>query len=176
MKSSLVERAPILEGLPPTGDAGAQVLILGSFPSEASLRAQQYYAHPRNNFWTIMSALFGFGSTDGYDAGIAALTAHGVAVWDVIGRCRRAGSMDHAIQDPEANDVIGWLDRHPNIRGVALNGGKAAETARRNVPGLFARSGLRVRRMPSTSPANASIPMTDKMRAWAEIKEWLRDA
>ena len=49
----------ILTGLPPILDVEVETLILGSFPSPASLAACHYYAHPQNQFWRIMAALTG---------------------------------------------------------------------------------------------------------------------
>jgi hypothetical protein len=50
---------PRLQGLAPVVGPGAKLLVLGSFPGVVSLTAQQYYAHPRNQFWPILSALWG---------------------------------------------------------------------------------------------------------------------
>ena len=172
MRSSVAERTPLLYGLPPIGDAGSRVLILGSFPSGASLRAQEYYAHPRNNFWRIMEDLFGIDRSGNYEERAAGLIEHRIAVWDVIGQCRREGSADQAIEDAAPNDLTGWLGEHQGVRGIAFNGAKAEDTTRRSVPSLFTWPGIAERRFPSTSPANASISLASKLAAWAQIKDW----
>ena len=112
---------PLLEGFPPVVDDGARLLILGSFPSVQSLAARQYYGNPRNAFWPITSALFGFDAQAPYETRLAALQSHGVALWDVLHKCRRAGSSDAKI-DPKslvAND-FGQLFGHlpPHHAGV----------------------------------------------------------
>ncbi len=175
MSSSVADAPARLCGLPPIADNRSRVLILGSFPSEASLRAQEYYAHPRNNFWPIVENLFGINRLASYQERTEKLLANRVAVWDVIRNCRRKGSADQAIQDAEANGLIEWVAEHQDIRGIAFNGGKAEATARRCEPQLFRRDGVEFKRLPSTSPANASITLASKVAAWAQIKEWAED-
>ena len=85
-----------------------RILILGSMPGTASLHATQYYAHPRNAFWPIISELFDLPSGD-YETRAALLARKGVAVWDVLKTCFRAGSLDSAIDDRTI--VVNDLDR-----------------------------------------------------------------
>jgi TDG/mug DNA glycosylase family protein len=151
---------PILGALP-------RVLILGSMPGAASLAAGQYYAHPRNAFWPILGELLGFAPTAPYDERVAALQAHGIAVWDVLQTCIRPGSLDAAIErDSEvANDLPGLLAAQPGIATICFNGGAAAATFRRHVPAACT-DGRRLVPLPSTSPANASWSFARKLSAW----------
>ena len=156
--------SPLLCGLPPVVDDGAEVLILGSFPSAQSLAAGKYYANPRNAFWPIMGELFGFDRSAPYDARLAALRSAGVALWDVLRECRRIDSADSTI-DPKSlvvNDFDALFDEHPSIARVYFNGAKAAELYRRRVG---YRDAAEYRRLPSTSPARA-VPPGAKLAAW----------
>jgi hypoxanthine-DNA glycosylase len=119
-----------------------------------------------------MGRMFGFKPDSAYEDRVASLVANHVAVWDVIHRCRRIGSMDQAIQDQEPNDLIGWISEHSDVRQIAFNGAKAEETARGCVPELFSTSDLAMCRLPSTSPANASVLMSAKLEAWSQIAKW----
>ncbi|HBN52823.1 MAG TPA: DNA-deoxyinosine glycosylase, partial [Stenotrophomonas sp.] len=87
----------VLQGLPAQVNGHCRVLVLGSMPGMASLQAARYYAHPRNRFWPLMGALCGFDPQLDYAQRMAGLQAAGVGLWDVIGRCRRRGSLDAAI-------------------------------------------------------------------------------
>lgn len=155
----------VLSGLAPIADAGTRLLVLGSFPGVASLRAQQYYGHPRNQFWPILSALWGLDLVGaGYDERLAAVRRHGLGIWDVYARCERVGSLDSAIENAELNDLPGLLRLAPRLEAIAHNGGESAR-AMRITRGL----GLPVHRLPSTSPANASWSFDRKLAAWRAV-------
>lgn len=159
-----------LEGFPPVATRDARVLVLGSMPGAASLRAAQYYAHPQNRFWPIMGALVGALPTLPYRQRLRRLTGAGIALWDVLAACEREGSLDSAIRDDtaEANDFAGFFTAHPRIRAVLFNGGKAEAAFRRLVLPSLPALALDCRRLPSTSPANASQPAAMKLAAWRD--------
>jgi hypoxanthine-DNA glycosylase len=142
----------VLDGLAPIADAHTRLIVLGSFPGVASLRAQQYYGHPRNHFWPILSALWQVDlQTAPYAQRLAAVRAHGLGIWDVYASCEREGSLDSAIENARLNDLAGLRRRAPRLEAIAHNGGESAR-AMRHTRAL----GLPVHRLPSTSPANAS--------------------
>jgi len=164
--------AGILHGFPPVEPECARVLVLGSMPGAASLRARQYYAHPQNAFWRIAGDLFGFDPAAPYAVRTAALAASGVALWDVLMNCARAGSMDSDIE-PETivcNDFAAFFGRHPLVTRVFFNGATAERLfLRRVLPNLARGPELRCERLPSTSPAYASVPYAEKLLAWRAI-------
>jgi hypoxanthine-DNA glycosylase len=159
----------LLYGLPPIIADGAGTLILGNMPSVMSLAAQQYYANPRNAFWRITGDIFGFDASAAYDVRVAALTAHEIAVWDVLRSCRRVGSLDSAVEPDsvEANDFRGFFEEHPNIQQVFFNGAAAEKNFNRLVRVV---PDLRYLRLPSTSPAQ-TMGYRDKLAAWRIIGE-----
>lgn len=153
----------------PVADLRSEVLILGSMPGTASLAAQQYYAHRHNTFWRILGELLGFDATADYPVRIAALKAGGIALWDVLESCVRPGSLDSMIVDERTNDFAAFFRAHDRIRRVYFNGAKAEASFRRRVlPGLDA-GNLSFTRMPSTSPAHASLSYARKLAAWSVI-------
>ncbi|MGB3352558.1 MAG: DNA-deoxyinosine glycosylase [Mycobacterium sp.] len=155
---------PTLQGFPPIIAAGARILILGNMPGVASLDAQQYYAHPRNAFWPIAAALFGFDPAVPYEDRVTALTGAGVAVWDVLRSCRRVGSLDAAVERDSmvANDFGALFSAHPTITRVLFNGAAAAKNYRRLVA---VEQPLSYATLPSTSPAH-TVRFDDKLSAW----------
>ncbi|HEY4581727.1 MAG TPA: DNA-deoxyinosine glycosylase [Lysobacter sp.] len=162
-----------LQGLPPIENPGARVLVLGSMPGGMSLRTGRYYAHPRNLFWPLMGALVGASPALAYDARLQSLRDAGIALWDVIASCEREGSLDSAIRGAVANDFTGFFARHGALRSVLFNGAAAEATFLRQVPRDAVPAGVRLLRLPSTSPANRSIGDDARQRQWAAA---LRDA
>ena len=163
-----------VSSFPPQVGAGCKVLVLGTVPSLRSLEMQQSYAHPHNLFWPFMGVLYGAGPGLPYAERIARLHAAGVGIWDVLKDCHRAGSLDSSIRvDSEVpNDIPGLLLDYPTIRAIALNGGKAQQVfARRILPAIPAarRGAIEILALPSTSPANASIPRDVKLERWRAL-------
>lgn len=161
---------PLCISLAPVWRADARLLLLGSMPGQRSLQAQAYYAHPRNAFWTIVDALFDVPAGAPYRRRLVQLMDAGVALWDVIGRCRRRGSLDQRIETAsvEPNDLAGLLQCCPRIERIGFNGAAAELAFRRHVlPGLEPRLARIERvRLPSTSPAHAAMSRTAKIEAW----------
>ena len=154
-----------LQGLAPILDADTRLIVLGSFPGAASLRAQRYYAHPYNQFWKILGALWGLPLHDmPYQERTDILRARGLGVWDVYAACERAGSLDSAIENAQLNDLASLSTRCPRLRAIAHNGGESYRHARHTRA-----LGLPVYRLPSTSPANASWSLARKLDAWREV-------
>lgn len=155
-----------LLGLPPVVGADTRVLILGSFPGAQSLALAQYYAHPRNQFWPILAALWPqHPQPAGYAERCDWLVARGLGLWDVYGACERQGSLDSAIRNAQLNDFAALKLRCPHLVAAAHNGGESF----RHGPKVAAVLGLPVYRLPSTSPANAAWSLGRKLEGWREV-------
>jgi hypoxanthine-DNA glycosylase len=164
-----VDGRPALEGLPPVLSRGVRVLILGSFPSAASLAAGEYYAHPRNHFWPLVAAV-----TDvplpslPYRQRLSVLLATGIGLWDAIVACRRQGSLDGAIRDATPGEVARVRRAAPSLALVCFNG----QTAARALP-MWHDAGYETLSLPSSSPAYTR-PFVEKLAAWQAIGAFLR--
>jgi hypoxanthine-DNA glycosylase len=152
----------LLDGLGPVVDRATRLIVLGSFPGVASLAAQQYYGHPRNHFWPIVSAIWGVDLVAAdYATRLATALAHGVGLWDVYASCRREGSLDSAIEAAVPNDLPRLRVLAAGLRAIVHNGGESARAM-----GVTRALGAEVLRLPSTSPANASWSLARKIDAW----------
>lgn len=151
-----------LNGLAPVIGRATRLVVLGSFPSVASLQAQQYYAHPRNHFWPLLSAIWELDLVAmPYRQRLAEVKRRGLGIWDVYARCRREGSLDRAIEAAVPNDLASLKRRAPRLEAVVHNGGESARAM-----AMTRALGVEVIRLPSTSPANASWSFERKLAAW----------
>ena len=156
------------QGLPPALSRGTRVLILGSFPGEASLAAGQYYAHPRNHFWPLLAAMIG-APLPGlpYRERLRHLRASGVGLWDTIVACERRGSLDGAIRNALRAEVTRVRRSSPTVALVCFNG----KTAARALP-AWRDAGYETLALPSSSPAHTR-PFAEKLAAWQAIGDYL---
>ncbi len=149
----------------PIIDTECRILILGSMPGVDSLRKNEYYGHTRNAFWRIMFDLLECEHTDDYEAKKQMLLKNHIALWDVISKCERKGSLDSKIKADEANNFTELYGKYPNIQYVYFNGAKAYDTYRKKVGFDDVREFVR---LPSTSPAHA-VAYKTKLDAWREV-------
>ena len=149
--------------------ADAEFLILGSLPGEESLRRQEYYAFKHNVFWRVMGEIFRFSVDLSYEDRLEALRERRVALWDVCGSAWREGSLDSNISGHTPNDVPGLLRECPGIRRIGCNGTASFTLLKRAYPELFER--IEVVKLPSTSPAAASISYETKLASFRKFFE-----
>lgn len=152
----------------PVIDQNSKLIILGSMPGAESLRKQEYYANPRNQFWYIVYSLFEMDMAAPYIERLRFLKANRIALWDVLASCDRQGSLDSDIKNPVVNDFNKLFQEYSSLKYIFFNGTKAAGLFQKHVsirlPVLFEKT------LPSTSPARA-ISLKDKKTEWAIIKD-----
>jgi hypoxanthine-DNA glycosylase len=159
-------------GLPAVVGAGTRLLVLGSFPGEASLKLQQYYGHPRNKFWELVGAVIDVDLRSlSYEQRLINLIAHGIGLWDVIAKAERKGSLDAAIRNETHNPLTELVSSMPGLKAIAFNGTMAAKIGRRQFGSMTNRFVLID--LPSSSPAY-TISYGQKQAAWNQLREELQ--
>ena len=139
------------------------LLILGSLPGEASLRAQRYYAHPQNQFWRLVGEAIGedLAGID-YVHRLDILATRRIALWDVVGEAMRQGSLDGAIRGATPNQLREFVANHPRLSAIAFNGKTAARLGRSALGDL---RGIALIDLPSSSPAY-TLALAEKAKLW----------
>ena len=159
-----------VQSFAPVVRSDARVLILGSMPGAASLAARQYYAHPRNQFWTIVARQGIAARALPYPQRLELLQQHGLALWDVLHSCVRRGSLDAAIEHGGAtpNDLPQLLRTYRGIERLCCNGATAYRALQRHFGAQLQREfpQLECLQLPSTSAAHAGMSLSDKLLAW----------
>ncbi len=156
---------------PPVTRADTRLLVLGSLPGAISLAQQRYYAHPRNLFWRLMSAVIGRELAPlAYEDRLEALLDAHVGLWDTVAAATREGSLDTAIRLREPSDLAALAQTLPDLRAIAFNGATSARIGRRQ---LGDAPGVALIDLPSSSPAYASLSFERKHMAWSKLAAYL---
>jgi hypoxanthine-DNA glycosylase len=159
----------LIHSFEPICDKDSRLLILGTMPSPASLSAGMYYAHPRNAFWQILRDMTGDDPGSTNESKRVFLLKHGIALWDTLVQCERAGALDGDIKEERPNAVAQMVNRCPRLAAVFLNGGAAYKYyLRYHAAGIV----LPYFRLPSTSPANARGGYQKKLDGWRIVAEY----
>ena len=149
----------------PVYNQQSKILILGTFPSVKSREANFYYGHPQNRFWKVLAAILNVSVPETVEEKKQMLLTHGIAIWDVIASCEITGSSDASIHEVKPNDISPILKAAP-IRAVFANGAKAEELYIKYIQPL---TNVPIRRLPSTSPANAASSLNRLIEIWGEL-------
>jgi hypoxanthine-DNA glycosylase len=146
---------------PPVINADSRVLILGTMPSPASLRAGFYYAHPQNRFWRVMGCLLDRDIPQTAEGRLTFCQENRIALWDVLHSCAIVGADDASIREPVAQPVETLLSM-AKIRAIFTTGTKAQTLYRRHVQ---SKTGMDAIALPSTSAANCRYYTFDALLA-----------
>ena len=151
-------------GFSPISDKNTEVLILGSLPSDISIRTGEYYANPQNQFWRIIYAIFNYGTPlYQYQDKTNLLLKNKIGLWDVLTEADRKGSLDSNIQSEVLNDFSGLFKDYPKIRKLAFNGDKGFRFYLRTKAGLPQKELVL---LTSSSSANTSKNLLLKVKEW----------
>lgn len=151
---------------PPILNLNATILILGSMPGDMSLELQEYYGHPRNRFWKVISAITSMAITNSYEDKKQLLHQSNIALWDVVQQATRKGSLDTAIKNEKPNELDRFLEQHKQLHTIAFNGKKAEALFDKY---FTRRATIKYFSLPSTSPANAGIDFEGICKLWQKI-------
>ena len=162
-------------GLAPLVGPQPRILILGSLPSDESIKRQEYYGNPKNLFWKVIADVFGESVPDTYEEKKGLLFRHRIALWDVCASADREGSLDANIKDIEFNDLAGFIKKNPTIQMIVLNGGKAGTEYRRYIKkNRMAIQGREEYFFTSTSALSISAgwPLKRIVEQWSTISKY----
>lgn len=150
----------------PIANDGTKILILGTMPGDKSIELGEYYGHPRNRFWKIISIITNTDLPITYSDKKELLLKSKIGVWDVAHKANRKGSLDNAIKDEDPNDLDSFISKHKNLKVIGFNGTKSQV--------LFDKYFQRVNEvkyvsLPSSSPANTGIDFENIVKIWEQI-------
>lgn len=182
-------------------EKNTKIVILGTFPSEAS-RKSWFYHKPTNQFWTILSGLYHCKdichlpkeqiSQDKEKQLIERrkkfLTKHKIGLWDIIKSCDIKGSLDSSIKNPIYNDITALKTECQNLEHIYFSSKKAFQYYQKylkqtdNYPNLkeltykkWLEKIVIKEALPSPSSANARMTLAQKQEKWSRLLALFND-
>ena len=153
---------------------GVRVLFCGINPGHWSAAAGAAFANPRNDFWRLLHAA-GFTPRQLEPREQQELLRYGVGLTNAVRRTTRGSG------DLRKADFVGARERLEEIASTYCPRaiGFVGKIAYTGVFGGRAEHGLQERRLagvalfvlPSTSPANAAVPWSERLRWFRELNE-----
>lgn len=153
------------EAFKPVVDNKCSMLILGTMPGEKSLLLNEYYGNRGNQFWRLLFAVFNENLETDYNAKMRFLSAHDIALWDVLQYCEREGSLDSKIKNEVANDFETFYNSYPSIKKVFFTSKNASAYYDKYVG---RKSYINYYILPSPSGANATMSFAQKLEIWKD--------
>jgi TDG/mug DNA glycosylase family protein len=157
---------------------GLRLLFVGINPGFISAAAGHYYANPRNAFWRLL-----------HEGGLtpvrlrpdedARMPTFGYGLTDIVKRPSRGAGELKAAEFVAGRRHLARLVKRCRPGAVCFNGKTAFEgtfgkrACRRFGPQAVRLAGAPVFVLPSTSPANAAVPLAVKRRYFRALKAWL---
>jgi hypoxanthine-DNA glycosylase len=142
----------------------SEILILGSFPSLESFEKSFYYAHPRNQFWKLLSTVTGF-PINNVDQKICLLKEAKFALWDMVYNCTRENSLDTSLEEIEVNNLAEFLESYSSIKKVAFTGRLSEKLFKMN----FGYLDIETVYLPSPSSAYAKMNFNQKLENYKKL-------
>lgn len=161
-----MENVNIKKSFEPLINKDSKILILGSLPSDKSIKAHEYYGNKTNQFWTIISLVFEKQKIvfKNYNEKIDFLNKHNIALWDVYCLAERNGSLDTNIRNGEFNDIERLLNKYTNIKRILVNGKKAETGFKEYIKDKHVN--YKYKYVPSSSSANTKYTILEKAELW----------
>ena len=162
----LIKNSDFSKSFEPVIFNDTEILVLGSLPGKKSIELNQYYGHPRNRMWNILSKIINSEISTDYASKKLFLKKYKIGLWDVAHSAERKGSLDSNIKREIPNDIQSLLIDFPSIKVIGFNGKKSEIMFNKFFKPI---SSLKYVPLPSSSPANMAISFEDICGRWSEL-------
>ena len=162
----LIKNSDFSKSFEPVIFNDTEILILGSLPGKKSIELNQYYGHPRNRMWNILSKIINSEISTDYASKKLFLMKYKIGLWDVAHCAERKGSLDVNIKREIPNDIQSLLIDFPSIKVIGFNGKKSESMFNKF---FKPKPHIKYVSLPSSSPANMAISFEDICSRWSEL-------